>query len=182
MKIDNLNKEIKQLKSDYDHDKKRLLNIEKELEAKKLKHREEIESYIKRLKDNDKLIMDKLGQFDTDKTEFYKQLDEIKENLKLSNESQIELEKSEYKLKSEEMERIKLKNDKMFKNFQDLIEKTQRNMDATTEKSRNSISAKEKDIEKLKNTIEEYKFKIDQTETKNNQIYEEHQNSIKSLE
>ena len=41
---------------------------------------------------------------------------------------------------------------------------------------------KKKILKNKLNTIEEYKFKIDQTETKNNQIYEEHQNSIKSLE
>ena len=78
------------------------------------------------------------------------------------------------------MERNKIKNDKMIKNFQDLIEKTQKNMEATNEKSKNKITIKDRDIEILKNSIEEYKSKIQQIELNYSKKTEEYQNSIKN--
>ena len=73
------------------------------------------------------MVREKIAEFDSDKKEFFSKLEEMKENLKVTIESQINIEKSEQKLKSDELERNKIKNEKMFKNLKELVEQSNKN-------------------------------------------------------
>ena len=61
------------------------------------------------------MVREKIAEFDSDKKEFFSKLEEMKENLKVTIESQINIEKSEQKLKSDELEIIRSKMKKCLK-------------------------------------------------------------------
>ena len=81
--------------ADKTSDKEKINDMENELNIIKTKHKEESDHYIKKLKENDDMVREKIAEFDSDKKEFFNKLEELKENLKVTIESQINIEKSE---------------------------------------------------------------------------------------
>ena len=73
-----------------------------ELDEIKSKHNEEIQQYMTRLKDNDKVVQDRINSFDKDMLELQSKLVEIKDGLQKNMESQLEQEKTKMKMNNED--------------------------------------------------------------------------------
>jgi len=81
---------------------KKINETNHELIEMKSKHNDEIQQYMNRLKDNDKVVQDRINQFDKDMLELQSKLKEIKSELHKTAESQLEQEKTKMKMNNED--------------------------------------------------------------------------------
>ena len=115
--IERIKEENIKLKSDSDKMLKKINETNLELNEMKTKHNDEIQQYMDRLKDNDKVVQDRINQFDKDMLELQSKLKDIKSELHKTAETQLEQEKTKMKINNEDL--IKSK-DKMNENIQKL--------------------------------------------------------------
>ena len=82
--------------------KTKISDTNHELIEMKAKHQEEIQQYILRLKNNDKIIQDRINLFDKDMLELQSKLVVIKDGLTKTMESQLEQEKIKMNMNNED--------------------------------------------------------------------------------
>ena len=81
---------------------KKINDTNLELIEIRAKHKDEIQQYIMRLKDNDKIVQNRINLFDKDMLDLQSKLVEVKDGLFKTMESQLEQEKVKMKMNNED--------------------------------------------------------------------------------
>ena len=97
-----MNEDNIKIKSENDDILKKINETNLELMELKRKHNDEVQQYISKLKENDKIIQERIMIFDKDMVELNSKLIEIKDGLNKNMESQLEQEKTKMKMTTEE--------------------------------------------------------------------------------
>ena len=100
--IEKLNEDNIKFKSENDKILKNINDTNLELMELKRKHNYEVQQYISKLKENDKIIQERILLFDKDMVELNSKFTEIKDGLTKNMDSQLEQEKTKMKITTEE--------------------------------------------------------------------------------
>ena len=122
---------------------------------------------MSRLKDNDKIVQDRINIFDKDMLELQSKLVIIKDGLTKTMESQLEQEKTKMKMNNEDYMKSKENMNENIKRLNMMLEKSQQSQEDIKFKHTQSVNSKAKEIEELKNIIDEQKFKMQETDNSN---------------
>jgi chromosome segregation ATPase len=122
---------------------------------------------MSRLKDNDKVVQERINLFDKDMLELQSKLVEVKDGLTKTMESQLEQEKTKMKMNNEDYIKSKENMNENIKKLNMMLEKSQQNQEDIKIKHIQSVNSKSKEIDEHKNIIEEQKCKMQETDNLN---------------
>ena len=119
------------------------------------------------MKDNDKVVQDRINLFDKDMLELQSKLIEVKDGLTKTMESQLEQEKTKMKMNNEDYIKSKENMNENIKRLSVMLEKSQQNQEDIKTKHIQSVNSKDREIDELKNIIDEQKCKMQETDNSN---------------
>lgn len=99
------------------------------------------------LKENDKLVQNRILTFDKDMLDLQSKLAEIKEGLSKTMESQLEQEKAKMKMTTEDYKKSKESMNENINRLNLMLEKSQKSQDDVKINLKQSLHAREKEIE-----------------------------------
>ena len=108
-----------------------------------------------RLKDNDKVVQDRINLFDKDMHELQSKLVEVKDGLNKTLEIQLEQEKTKMKINNEDYVKSKENMNENIKRLSTMLEKSQQHQEDIKTKHIQSVNSKDREMDELKNIIEE---------------------------
>jgi len=154
-KNEQLQTEMYNIKIDLPFYKKKNDEYEQKISELKINHNIKIEKFMNKMKDNDKLVQERIANHDNDKKEFFLKLEDLKESLKINIESQLKNERSKYQFSADEHNRSKIKNEKMIHSMTEIVNKTEHRLKEVNSNTKNNTEKKDKEIDEYKKHIED---------------------------